>query len=191
MSNTDVNKLAIPTIAGTNILLRPCRAGDYEAIKVYRQDEESCRYIRPPESDQRIKEIVEQHCLPWELNEGRWNGLVINFVGQEKVIGEIVFRIEELEHSRAEIGYRVSPECAGKGVCTEACRLLIDYLFGELKFHKVVAKCDPQNHASYRVMEKLGMQKEAYFKRHFKVGDQWTDQVDYGLLATDWKNNGA
>ncbi|MCW8875856.1 MAG: GNAT family N-acetyltransferase [Kangiellaceae bacterium] len=187
MSETDISKLEIPTIVGANILLRPCKASDYEAIRFYRQDEESCRFIRPPESDQRIKEIVEQHCSPWEMSEARWNGLVINFIGQEKVVGEIVFRIEEQEHSRAEIGYRISPECAGKGVCTEACRLLINYLFSELKFHKVVAKCDPENHASYRVMEKVGMQKEAYFKSHFKVGNRWTDQVDYGLLASDWK----
>lgn len=188
MSNADASKLAIPTMVGANILLRPCKVSDYDAIKIYRQDEESCRYIRPPESDQRIKAIVEQHCLPWELSEGRWNGLVINFIGQDKAVGEIVFRIEEIEHARAEIGYRVSPDCAGKGVCSEACRLLIDYLFSQLKLHKVVAKCDPANHASYRVMEKLGMQKEAHFKRHFKVGDRWTDQVDYGILASDWKS---
>ena len=184
--NIEENKLAIPTIVGTNILLRPCKADDYDAIKVYRQDEQSCRFIRPPESDERIKEIVEHHCSPWELSEGRWNGLVISFVDQDKAIGEISYKIEELEHARAEIGYRVSPECAGKGVCTEACRLLINYLFTNLKLHKVVAKCDPENHASYRVMEKLGMQKEAHFKRHFKIGERWTDQIDYGILASDW-----
>ncbi|WP_196140403.1 GNAT family N-acetyltransferase [Aliikangiella sp. G2MR2-5] len=178
----------IPSLQGENLLLRPCCISDFDAIKAYRQDEASCQYIRPPESDEQIRTLVEQHCSPWELSEGRWNGLVVTEVENDKALGEIVFRIEDEVNLRAEIGYRIAPQAGGKGLATKGCRLLIDYLFAELGLFKVVAKCDPRNTASYRVMEKLGMVREAHFKKHFKIGERWTDQYDYGLLKEDWKS---
>lgn len=176
----------IPHLISQTIRLRPCRLTDYEQLKTYRQDNESCKFIRPPQTDEQIKKLVEQHCEPWDLSENRWNALIINLVDSDVAIGEVLFRYEDIEHERIELGYRVAPEAAGRGVATEACRLLINYLFNNFQCHKIVAKCDPRNIASFRVMEKLGMVREASFKRHFKIGDLWTDQYDYGILIEDW-----
>lgn len=110
----------------------------------------------------------------------------MGIVGSDKVVGEIVFKVEDWQNQRAEIGYRLSESIAGKGVCTEAATLLIDFLFTEIVFFKLVAKCDPRNIASYKVMEKLGFKKEAFFKDHYLMGNEWTNQYDYGLLATNW-----
>ena len=169
------------------MLLRPCETEDFAAIKVYRQDPESCQYIRPPESDERIREIVAQHCEPWVLEEGRWNGTIIALLSDHTAIGEMHFRICDWQNQRAELGYRVNKSFAGRGIATEAARLLIDYLFNSIGLHKVIAQCDPRNISSYKVMEKLGMKREGYFKQHFLIGSEWTDQLDYGLLKSDWK----
>lgn len=196
--------LPIPRLQGDSIVLRPCIPDDFEAIKTYRQELEGCRYIRPPESDKKIQEIVEQHCSPWKLEVGRWNGLILSWNGESswkgensfngksspngesKAIGEIVFKIEDWDNQRAEIGYRVSADCAGKGVCSQAVKLIVTYLFEQIELHKIVAKCDPRNIASFKIMEKIGMEREGYFKEHYLNGDEWTDQLDYGLLRKDW-----
>ena len=56
-----------PALSSKNIYLRPATRADYPVIKVYRQDPENCRYIRPPESDEETMEIVMQLSKPWNL----------------------------------------------------------------------------------------------------------------------------
>jgi len=177
-----------PLLACDNLYLRHAKYSDFESIKNYRQDTENCRYIRPPEDDDTTMTFVEQMANPWRLTEGVWNGLVICLTGDDTVVGEVAFNIESWEHQRVEIGYRISESVAGKGVCTRATQLLINCLVNDIGCHKLVAKCDTRNKASYRVMEKLGFVREALFKEHYLLGDEWTDQYDYGLLAKDWRS---
>lgn len=162
------------------------RSSDFHAIKCYRQDPQNCRYIRPPESDEDVKNMISLLSKPWLLEEGRWNGLVICLKGCDTAIGEIVFRVDDWQNQRAEIGYRLHAKASGQGVCTQAAKLLINLLIKEMGFYKIVARCDPRNIASFKVMEKLGLQREAFFKAHYLNGEEWTDQLDYGLLAQDW-----
>ena len=176
-----------PTLSSSNIYLRPAIIADYPVIKLYRQDPENCRYIRPPENDDETMKLVELLSKPWNLASGHWNGLVICLQEDDSLVGEVAFKIEDWDNERAEIGYRLSAAAAGRGICTEASKLLIDYLFKELGFFKIVAKCDPRNISSYRVMEKLGFEREAFFKDHYRIADEWTDQYDYGLLAKNYQ----
>jgi RimJ/RimL family protein N-acetyltransferase len=178
--------LPAPTLKTDNIYLRAAKLSDYPAIKNYRQNVENCRYIRPPESDAQTLKLVEQLCLPWKFEQGRWNGIVICLAGNDNVVGEIVFNIESFEHQRAEIGYRIDESVAGQGICTEAAALLINHLIKEVGVFKIVAKCDPRNFGSFKVMEKLGFKREAFFRDHYLLGDEWTDQLDYGLLSHEW-----
>jgi len=179
--------LKAPQLKNDNIYLRPTRLSDYEAVKEYRQNIDNCRYIRPPDTDEEVYRIVGELSKSWKLTQGVWNGLVICLSDDDTAVGEIVFRVEDWQHQRAELGYRLSDTVAGKGVCTQAAHLLINYLFHEIGFFKVAAKCDPRNIASYKVMEKLGFKREAFFKGHYLMGNEWTDQYDYGLLASEWK----
>lgn len=53
--------------------------------------------------------------------------------------------------------WAVLPEHQGKGYATEAAGALIHYLFKTLNARRVVATTEHDNHASQRVMTKLGM----------------------------------
>lgn len=178
-----------PTLSSQRIYLRPITIADYPAIKVYRQDPQNCRYIRPYESDEKLKVIVQQLSKSWCLAPENWNGLAICMQEDDALVGEIAFRIDDWQSQRAEIGYRLSETVAGKGICTEAANLLIPYLFKELGFFKLIAKCDSRNIASSSVLEKLSFIREGFFKQHYLMGDEWTDQYDYGLLASVWIND--
>jgi len=186
MNYAENAQLSPPLLTSNRIHLRPAKLTDFENIKSYRQDNENCKYIRPPENDEHTLKIVEGLSKPWKLEHDLWNGLVICMAGSDEVVGEIVFKVEDWYNQRAEIGYRLSEHIASKGICTEAARLLIEFLFTEIGFFKIVAKCDPRNTGSYKVMEKLGFKREAFFIDHYLMGDEWTDQYDYGLLAANW-----
>ena len=168
------------------LLLRPARLADFDAINHYAQLPEVYRYIRPPDGDKHTHELVETLVKDWHFEEGVWQGLIITQPEKDIAIGEIVFRMEDDASRRIEIGYRLSPKYAGQGLITEAALAVINFLFEQFDIHKIVAKCDPRNTPSYKIMEKLGMNKEAHFKSHYLNGEELTDQLDYGILRDEW-----
>jgi ribosomal-protein-alanine N-acetyltransferase len=56
-----------------------------------------------------------------------------------------------------EIGYRLLKERWNQGYATEASLGLLDYGFNTLGLKKIVSSAHPENLASRRVMEKIGM----------------------------------
>ena len=59
-----------------------------------------------------------------------------------------------------EIGYRLAKSVWGQGYATEAARAVRDYAFGTLGLHRLISLIDPENVASIRVAEKVGMRYE-------------------------------
>lgn len=56
-----------------------------------------------------------------------------------------------------EVGYRLHPGWWGRGLATEGAGASLDHGFDVLGLDRIIALCDPANHASRRVMQKLGM----------------------------------
>jgi len=65
---------------------------------------------------------------------------------------------------------------------------LLDYLFGVKVFRRVIAICDVRNHASYRLMERLRMRREAHTLQSFWNKGSWTDEYQYAILRDEWLN---
>ena len=106
-------------------------------------------------------------------------------------MGIICLNIESLKFKRVEIGYRFHNDFHGKGYVFEATKCVVDFLFTQVKIHKLLAYCVAEHHGSYKLMEKLGMQREACLRQHTKLADkQWHDELIYGLLAQEYKNQG-
>ena len=87
-----------------------------------------------------------------------------------------------------EIGWVLDRRHHGRGYATEAARALLRYGFETLGLHRVIATCQPENPASWRVMEKLGMRREAHFRRCIhRGGNTWWDEYFYALLEEEWR----
>lgn len=78
----------------------------------------------------------------------------------------------------AEIGWRLSRDFWGKGLATEAARAVLKHGFEMLGFQRVIATVQSPNHASIRVVEKLGMQVESRFSRNGR------DVVQFAIWST-------
>ena len=63
---------------------------------------------------------------------------------------------------------------------------MVDYAFTGLGAHRVVGRMDARNVASARVMERLGMRREAHLLENEYVKGEWTDEVIYAVLDTEW-----
>ena len=80
----------------------------------------------------------------------------------------------------------------GRGYATDAARAILRYGFETLGLHRVIANCQPENVASWRVMEKLGMRREAHFRQCIHRDDgTWWDEYSYAILEEDWNAAGA
>ena len=90
---------------------------------------------------------------------------------------------------QAEIGWGFGIDHRGTGLATEAATRLLQFLFQECGYHRIFAGTIYTNTRSWKLMERLGMRKEAHFvKAHVPKapGEDWIDTVRYAMLAEEW-----
>lgn len=104
-----------------------------------------------------------------------------------KVIG-IIRLIVDLENSTAEFGYSIAHPHWGKGIIVDVARQFLSWAFSEYNLVKVYAIADIRNKRSVRVMEKLGMIREAVLRKDRFIRGVWTSMVWYGILSEEWDN---
>ena len=113
------------------------------------------------------------------------------------VIGDLMLRVQDAwsqvevrdraARTEAEIGYVLDPAHAGHGYATEAAGELLRLAFEELGVRRVVAQCFAANDASWRLMERLGMRREAVtVKESLHRSGEWMDGMLYALLREEW-----
>jgi len=86
-----------------------------------------------------------------------------------------------------EIGYFLVPNERGKGYCTEATQLLVDYLFLSKNVTRIQATTHTRNAASQKVLEKAGFKKEGTLRKSNLVRGEWTDMFIFSILKEEWK----
>lgn len=103
-------------------------------------------------------------------------------------IGFIVhFYVLHIAGRQLEIGYSLVPDERGKGYCSEAVKIMIDYLFLSKDIGRIQAQTDPRNLASQKVLEKAGFKKEGILRRNFFTRGEWRDAYIYSILREEWK----
>jgi RimJ/RimL family protein N-acetyltransferase len=86
-----------------------------------------------------------------------------------------------------EIGYVMTPEERGKGYCSEAVKIMVDYLFLSKDMVRIQAATDVRNVASQKVLEKVGFKKEGTIRKSAFFRGKWRDWFLYGILREEWK----
>ncbi|MFF4772220.1 GNAT family N-acetyltransferase [Microtetraspora fusca] len=102
------------------------------------------------------------------------------------LIGDLSLFWRSREHRQGEIGFVFHPAYHGRGFATEASRELLRLAFADLDLHRVYGRCDSRNTASARVMERLGMRREAHLVENEIFKGEWSDEVIYAMLRREW-----
>lgn len=109
---------------------------------------------------------------------------VVEFQG--KPVGQLnVANILRGSVSSATIGYWLSSEVAGRGVMPTAVALAIDYLFDVQQLHRVEIDIRPENQASLRVVEKLGLRQEGLKQRFIHIAGDWRDHLVFAITREE------
>jgi len=86
-----------------------------------------------------------------------------------------------------EIGYVMVPSERGKGYCTEAVKIMIDYLFLSRDIVRIQAHTDVRNVGSQKVLEKAGFSKEGVLRKSSFTRGEWRDNTIHSILREEWK----
>ena len=112
--------------------------------------------------------------LPWVVTYGG------QFAGQ-LTVGGIVWGSAR----SAQVGYWIDEAFAGRGVTPTALAMALDHCFFVVGLHRVEATIRPENHASRRVVEKLGFRDEGMRRRSLHIDGAWRDHFCYALTVED------
>lgn len=104
------------------------------------------------------------------------------------IIGQCTFSgITGYPFHAAYLGYGLDHRFVGQGLMTEALRAAIDYCFGTLNLHRIMANHLPTNVRSANLLRRLGFVPEGYARDYLLIAGRWQDHVLTALTNPNWK----
>jgi len=169
--------------------LRPFEPGDLDDFYAYRSRPEVFRYLyEEPVSREECAELLAKLVSDDELTEeGQRLALAVHLPEADRVIGGAVLKWRSEKDRQGEIGYSLNPDFQGHGYASEAAGTMLELGFKHLGLHRIVAECDPRNEPSWRLMERLGMRREAHFRQNEIFKGEWGDLFVYALLEEEYE----
>jgi ribosomal-protein-alanine N-acetyltransferase len=83
------------------------------------------------------------------------------------------------------VGYWVDGAMAGRNITPTALALAIDHCFGAVGLHRVEVDIRPENYASLRVVEKLGLRREGFYERFLDIDGAWRDHIAFAVTVEE------
>lgn len=90
------------------------------------------------------------------------------------------------KNQEAMFGYCLRLDVWNKGYATQSAKVMIHFGFHKLRLRRITSTCDVKNIASYKVMEKLGMRREAHYRQNVWVKNHWRDTYLYAILKSEF-----
>jgi RimJ/RimL family protein N-acetyltransferase len=167
--------------------IRRFTEADLPTLHAYRNDEEVARFQGWDGSDEGVLLqfiLTMMNVSPDTV--GDWVQLAVEEKATHTHIGDIgVHRLAEEPHE-AEIAYTFARSAQGQGYAGEAVRGVLDFLFNEVKLHRITALIYADNPRSIALVERLGFRKEAHYRKSARRDREWVDDVLYAILEEEW-----
>jgi [ribosomal protein S5]-alanine N-acetyltransferase len=172
-------------LRGENIRLRPIKNSDLEALYKLVDESESWGDFEP---------FVLVDWFTFESNRLQRGTIpsaetLFLIESRDKSIpGAIFYRESHLTMRNTEIGYAVfEKKSRGKGIASEAARLLVDYLFSNKPVERIEARTHIDNIGARRVLEKRGFKLEGTMRKASFANGVFRDCNLYSILREEWK----
>jgi RimJ/RimL family protein N-acetyltransferase len=173
--------------------LRGFTPDDLDAIVAMRSLPEVVRYLYDDVLEpERAGEVLARKIRRQRI-DGDGDGLSLAAVERETgvLVGDVSLMLTGAHDRQGEIGFTLHPDHQGRGFATEGGEAMLALGFDWLGQHRIVGRCDGRNEPSARVMERLGMRREAHLVQNEWVKGEWTDELVYAMLAEEWRRSDA
>jgi RimJ/RimL family protein N-acetyltransferase len=174
------------------LLLRPYDVTDVDAVYAYQRLPEVHRYqYTEALTRAEVEDLVARRAEMRALAEpGQALALVAGLAETGELVGDCVLFWHSKEHQQGEVGYVINPAYHGRGLATEMTGALLRLGFDALRLHRITGRLDARNIASARVLERAGMRREAHLVENEFVKGEWTDELIYAILRSEWDARG-
>ncbi len=171
------------------LVLRPFEAGDLDALFASYSDPDVVRFLyEEPRSVELTRSLLERRMRFRTIaGDGDTASFAISHRSDGSVVGDCMVRLLSATHRQAEVGFVLHPDHHGRGYATEAAREMVRIAFEELEAHRVVGRLEARNAASARVLERLGMRREAHLVENEWIKGEWQSEVVYAILDREWR----
>jgi len=180
--------MSFTPLVSKRLTLRPLTAADAESLFRYRSHPEVSRYQgwEPTSLGEASRFIAE--LLGIEPNTpGSWFQLGIFLRHSGVLVGDCGLHFPQGLDHEAEFGISLAPSAQGRGYATEALVAVFELLFSAFGKRRIFASVDPRNTGSIRLLERLGMRREAHFHQSLWFKGEWVDDVIFALLRREWE----
>lgn len=176
----------IPIIKTNRLILRPFIMKD--AINVQKLAGEkiiasTTLNIPYPYEDGMAEKWISIH--PEQFEKGNLACFAIELHDKKTLIGAVSLSLKQ-SHERGELGYWIGVPYWGNGYCTEASKEILKYGFCDLRLNRIEAFCMSRNHASIRVLKKIGMSIEGYLRQYVKKWGIFEDYDVYSIIFSEY-----
>ncbi len=136
--------------------------------------EETREFVRA-----QIAGLAQNRRAGWGIeHEGKLAGCI--------ALDGITWQLRALRVDRATLGYWLAPALWGKGFMTEAATAVVRFAFETIGLHKVTTTCFVDNHASRRVIEKVGFRFVGRAEDDLWRDGRWITHLCYELTSPEW-----
>jgi RimJ/RimL family protein N-acetyltransferase len=169
-------------IVTARLTLRPFRESDAPDVFEYASDPAFRKYAPYIPSDYSPFDAVEYVQGRLQVDWNKQPTFAVEYEG--KVIGAITIRVNP--DGGVEFGYGIGGDYQGQGFATEATLAALDWTISKFGADSIYATADLLNHASIRVLEKLGLKPVEDLTDPSTEGA--ATEVKYSSLAASWMN---
>lgn len=170
------------------LVLIPISEDDAEDIYQNVKEYDIARWLinlpHPYPKDGAIKFIREAKEL---MKKGNSYELAIRLKSNGELIGVMTLCKVDKKNKNSELGYWIAKKYWNIGLATEVGFKVLEFGFNVLKLERIFAKCVPENEASKKVMEKIGMEYEGTMHHEILKENKYLDMSYYGIIKEEWE----
>ncbi|MFE3254413.1 GNAT family N-acetyltransferase [Nocardia sp. NPDC059091] len=182
-----------PTLTGAKVLLRPFIPEDLDAILAALRDPDVRRLTgsvheestEPVPEDPAERERLRDWYATRETQPDRLD-LAIADITTGRCVGEAVLNRWDPGNGSCNFRILIGPDGQGRGLGTEATRLIVGYGFEKLGLHRISLEVYAFNPRARSAYEKAGFRPEGVLRESLRYGDEWIDATVMSILSREW-----
>lgn len=178
--------MSAPVLNTDHLIIRAFQRKDLEQFARYRASDAVARYQSWTDFTYNdAVELFESTDYSTFGRQGSWYQLAITTCQEDELVGDLA--VFFAGQDQVEIGFTIAPQHQHQNIASEAVSRLLDYLFGDLCKHRVVATTDARNTAANRLLEKLGFGRKRQLTQSVFFKGEWAEEYRWVLLSSEEK----
>lgn len=184
-----------PTLEGDLVVLRPFDVADVDVMARILADPEVLRFtgsVTSTEEIHRASPLADDRTREWYASRAQVDGrldLAVVDRASDTVVGEVVLNEFDPSSNSANFRTLMGPEGRGRGLGTEAARLILGHGFEVIGLHRISLDVFAFNPRARHVYATVGFVVEGVKRDAFAFDGEYVDEIWMSILADEWRQH--